>query len=47
VHVIYGGAGGLSAGGLSTPGDQVFHQDSTGMNDTAEEDDRFGEALAG
>jgi hypothetical protein len=42
VQLLYGGAGGLSA-----LGDQVFHQDSPGMNDTAEEGDEFGSALAG
>ncbi len=40
IHVIYGGPGGLSAAG-----DQVFHQDSDGMNDTAENSDFFGDAL--
>jgi hypothetical protein len=41
IHTIYGGSG-----GLSTSGDQVFHQESTGMNDTSEEDDLFGFSLA-
>jgi hypothetical protein len=41
VQVVYGGSG-----GLSSAGDQVFHQDSDGMNDTAEPLDRFGAALA-
>jgi hypothetical protein len=40
-QVLYGGAGGLSAAG-----DQVFHQDSADMNDTAEMDDRFGSAVS-
>ncbi len=42
VHVLYGGPG-----GLSSAGDQVFHQDSAGMNDTAEDFDLFGSALVG
>ncbi|MGH2759691.1 MAG: FG-GAP repeat protein, partial [Actinomycetota bacterium] len=40
VHVMYGGPGGLSAAG-----DQVFHQDSPGVNDTAEGFDNFGRTL--
>jgi hypothetical protein len=41
VQVVYGGSG-----GLSSAGDQVFHQDTDGMNDTAEQGDLFGAALA-
>jgi hypothetical protein len=41
VQVIYGGSG-----GVTSAADQVFHQDSDGMNDTAEEFDHFGAALA-
>ncbi|MGH2652429.1 MAG: integrin alpha [Actinomycetota bacterium] len=41
VQVIYGGPGGVSASG-----DQVFHQDTSGMNDTGEEFDNFGFSLA-
>ncbi|MEM7048861.1 MAG: FG-GAP repeat protein [Acidobacteriota bacterium] len=41
VHVLYGGAG-----GLSTNGDQVWQQNSTGIEDLAERDDGFGSALA-
>ena len=40
VQILYGGPG-----GLSSSGDQVFHQDSTGMNDEAEGSDQFGRAL--
>ncbi len=40
VHVLYGGASGLSAAGNT-----VFHQDAPGMNDTAERADRFGSSL--
>ncbi|MGH2652428.1 MAG: hypothetical protein ACRDHK_14590, partial [Actinomycetota bacterium] len=40
VQIIYG-----TAGGLSSAGDQVFHQDSPGMNDTAESEDRFARAV--
>ncbi|MGH2667858.1 MAG: FG-GAP repeat protein, partial [bacterium] len=37
VQILYGGSE-----GLSSSGDQVFHQDTDGMNDTAEDDDNFG-----
>lgn len=40
VHVLYG-----SSGGLTASGDQLWHQDSTGIADDAEEDDWFGDAL--
>ncbi len=40
VHIVYG-----TSAGLSSAGDQVFHQDSDGMNDTAETDDRFARAV--
>ncbi|MGH2667859.1 MAG: hypothetical protein ACRDH5_01840 [bacterium] len=42
VQIIYG-----TAGCLSRAGDQVFHQDTPGMNDTAEDFDNFGRALVG
>ncbi|MGY6216022.1 FG-GAP repeat protein [Methylolobus aquaticus] len=35
-----------SAAGLTEVGDQVWHQDSTGLVDVAEANDRFGAALA-
>jgi hypothetical protein len=41
IQTIYG-----TSGGLSPDGDQVFHQESTGMNDTSEEFDVFGFSLA-
>jgi len=41
VNVLYG-----SATGLSSTGDQFWHQDSSGILDTAEEGDSFGSALA-
>ena len=41
VHVLYGGAAGLSANG-----DQLWHQDSPGVLGTADEDDGFGADLA-
>ncbi|MEX2395331.1 MAG: FG-GAP repeat protein, partial [Actinomycetota bacterium] len=41
VNVIYGGDG-----GLSTTGNQLFHQDSTGIDGAAETGDRFGDRLA-
>jgi Ca2+-binding RTX toxin-like protein len=40
IHVIYG-----SSSGLTTSGDQVFHQDSYGIEDVAEAGDQFGEVL--
>lgn len=43
VNVIYGSASELSA--TATP-DQRFFQDSSGVDDTSEVDDHFGEALA-
>lgn len=39
VHVLYGSASGLQT---SSPADQFWHQDSPGVEDTAEENDRFG-----
>ncbi len=41
VNVLYGGASGLSA-----DGDQLWHQNTPGVLDTAEDDDEFGFALA-
>jgi len=41
IHVIYG-----SASGLTGTGDEVFHQNITGMKDTPEVNDNFGYALA-
>jgi hypothetical protein len=40
VHVFYG-----SSSGLSLSGDQLWHQDSTGIAGVAEQDDYFGEVL--
>jgi hypothetical protein len=40
VNVLYG-----TATGLSAPGDQLWHQDSPGINGVAEAGDRFGQAL--
>ena len=40
VNVIYG-----SGGGLTEAGDQIWHQDSPGILDAAEEGDQFGSAL--
>ena len=40
VHVIYG-----SSTGLNSSGNQLWTQDTVGINDTAEPDDRFGSAL--
>ena len=41
VNIIYG-----SLSGLTTPGDQVWHQNKDGVNGTAETDDHFGYSLA-
>ncbi|MGH3038100.1 MAG: FG-GAP repeat protein [Gaiellaceae bacterium] len=43
VNVIYGSGNGLSAG--AGP-DQFWSQNSPSVNDTAEQDDRFGSSLA-
>ena len=40
VNVIYG-----SASGLTAAGDQVWHQNTSGVNGTAEADDQFGSCL--
>ena len=40
VNVIYG-----SGDGLTEAGDQIWHQDSPGIGDVAEENDRFGSVL--
>ena len=42
VNVLYGGGG----GGLSAAGNQLWHQDSPSVLDTADDDDEFGAALA-
>jgi hypothetical protein len=42
VTLLYG-----SSTGLTATGDQFFHQDSSGVNDTAETGDQFGSSLAG
>ena len=42
VNVLYG----TRAGGLEATGDQIWHQDSSGVPDTAEAGDQFGRALA-
>jgi hypothetical protein len=41
VNVVYG-----SAGGLTATGDQFWHQDVSGMQNAAEDGDRFGRVLA-
>ena len=41
VNVLYG-----SSAGLRSSGNQIWHQDSTGIKDSVEEDDGFGYALA-
>ena len=41
VHIFYG-----SAAGLLTTGDQIFHQGTAGIDDTAEPGDHFGFAVA-
>jgi hypothetical protein len=43
VEVLYGSAGGLQA---TSPDDQFWNQDSTGVKGSAETDDQFGTALA-
>jgi hypothetical protein len=43
VAVLYGSAAGLQA---TAPDDQLWAQNSTGVRDTVEQDDRFGFALA-
>jgi len=40
VHIIYG-----SGTGLNSSGNQLWTQDTVGINDTAESDDRFGSVL--
>lgn len=42
VHIFYG----RLSGGFSSSNDRIFHQDSTGMPDECEEEDKFGSALA-
>ena len=41
IHIIYG-----ANNGLTTEGDQNFHQNSSGVQDVAEDQDRFGEVVA-
>jgi hypothetical protein len=41
VNVIYG-----TASGLASTGNQFWHQNSTGVPDSAEESDSFGSSLA-
>jgi FG-GAP repeat len=41
VNVLYG-----SSNGLTSSGSQFWHQDKSGIEDTAEQDDAFGAALA-
>jgi len=41
VQIIYG-----SASGLNSSGNQIWHQDSDGINDSAEDNDNFGETLS-
>jgi FG-GAP repeat len=45
VNVLYGSAAGLQAIGDGGPDDQVWNQDSLGVDDQAETADRFGWAL--
>lgn len=42
VNVLYGGSG----GGLTAADDQLWHQDSPSVRDTADNDEEFGAALA-
>ena len=46
VHVLYGSAAGLQATGSGGPDDQLWGQDSPGVEDAAESYDQFGEALS-
>jgi hypothetical protein len=41
VHIVYGGAGGLSA-----QGDHIIHQNTAGVDGAAQAGDRFGSSLA-
>ncbi|MEM3916594.1 MAG: FG-GAP repeat protein, partial [Candidatus Nitrosocaldus sp.] len=43
VNILYGSSSGLQA---SSPDDQFWHQDSTGVEDVAEDFDLFGSSLA-
>ena len=45
-NVIYGSAGGLQATGAGGPNDQFINQDFTGIDDTAEDNDNFGQSVA-
>ena len=45
VNVLYGSAGGLQATGTGPPDDQLWGQDSPGVEDPAEEFDQFGTTL--
>ena len=46
VNVLYGSAAGLQAAGSGGPDDQLWGQDSPGVEGRSEEGDRFGNALA-
>jgi hypothetical protein len=46
INVLYGSFAGLQATGLQAPDDQEWHQDSPGVQGTAESDDHFSEALS-
>jgi len=43
VHILYGATSGLQA---AAPEDQLWHQDSPGVRETAEPFDRFGDSLS-
>jgi hypothetical protein len=43
VHILYGSSSGLQ---ITSPADQLWSQDSPGVEDVAEEGDRFGMSLA-
>ncbi|HWB20538.1 MAG TPA: hypothetical protein VG711_09580 [Phycisphaerales bacterium] len=40
IHILYGGSN-----GLKSSGDQIFNQETAGIDDLAEDDDAFGSAL--
>ena len=46
VNVIYGGAASTGLAPTNSPGDQLWHQDSPGVNGVAEAGDFFGVSLA-
>lgn len=45
VNVLYGSNIGLQASGVGGPNDQFWHQNSSGVRDTAEASDQFGKSL--